>query len=63
MKYINTKTGAVLYSPFVISGDGWEVVAKEPRASSDKPKEPTAEPTAEPKAKPTAEPTAKPEAL
>lgn len=53
MKYINTKTGAVLYSPFVISGDGWEAVIKEPRTSSNKPKEPVAEPTAEPTAEST----------
>lgn len=62
MKYINTKTGAVLYSPFVISGDGWEAVAKEPRTSSNKPKEPTVEPTVEPTAKPEEVPS-KPEAL
>lgn len=53
MKYVNTKTEAVLYSPFVISGDGWEVVAAESRPSSSKPKEPTAKPTAEPAAEPT----------
>lgn len=60
MKYVNTKTGAVLYSPFVISGADWEAVAKESRTSSSKPKEPTAEPTVEPTIEPTVEPTAKP---
>lgn len=44
MKYINTKTGAVLYSPFVISGEHWELAAEPARQSVGKSKEAAAKP-------------------
>ena len=31
MKYKNTKTGAVIDSPFVIKGDNWEEVKPKPK--------------------------------
>lgn len=32
MKYKNTKTGAVIDSPFVIKGDNWEEIKPKPRS-------------------------------
>ena len=31
MKYKNTKTGAVIDSPFVIKGDNWEEIKPKPK--------------------------------
>ena len=36
MKYKNTKTGAVIDSPFVIKGDNWEEVKQKPKPKQKK---------------------------
>lgn len=36
MKYKNTKTGAVIDSPFVIKGDNWEEIKPKPKPKPKK---------------------------
>ena len=36
MKYKNTKTGAVIDSPFLIKGDNWEEIKPKPKPTPKK---------------------------